>query len=161
MTIKLDMGVDRLWSQMKYAYEVGGGHSGHLNNAWHTAKVLSGRIEQLETEVLEQCRLNSMGGERELALLAKVERLERENAELQALLKTSMEQHEIVGRLHQEALAESAELRKDAERYRWLEKEHMRADPVCHLTWKLNYDRSSSKWVNTARLDAAIDEAMK
>jgi hypothetical protein len=50
------------------------------------------RIEQLEAEVLEQCRINGMGAERELALMAKVERLERENAEL----------------------------RKDAERYRWL-----------------------------------------
>ena len=62
------------------------------------------RIKQLEAEVQEQCRLNGMGAERELALMAKVERLERENAELQTLLKTSMEQHEIVGRLHQDAV---------------------------------------------------------
>jgi hypothetical protein len=50
------------------------------------------RIKELETEVQEQCRLNGMGAERELALMAKVERLERENAEL----------------------------RKDAARYKWL-----------------------------------------
>ena len=56
---------------------------------------------------------------------------------------------------------ENAELRKDAERYRWLEREHMRDDPVCHLTWKRNSNRAGSEWVNTARLDAAIDEAMK
>ena len=50
----------------------------------------------------------------------RIEQLERENAELQTLLKTSMEQHEIVGRLHQEAVAENAELRKDAARYKKL-----------------------------------------
>jgi uncharacterized protein (UPF0335 family) len=44
------------------------------------------RIEELEAEVQEQCRLNGMGGERELAMLAKVERLERENAELRKQL---------------------------------------------------------------------------
>jgi len=34
----------------------------------------------------------------------RIEQLERENAELQTLLKTSIEQHEIVGKLHQQAL---------------------------------------------------------
>jgi predicted RNase H-like nuclease (RuvC/YqgF family) len=46
------------------------------------------RIEQLEAEVQEQCRINGMGAERELALMAKVERLERENAELKAKLES-------------------------------------------------------------------------
>ncbi len=50
------------------------------------------RIEQLEAEVFEQCRINGMGGEREAALMAKVERLEH--------------------------VAEQR--RKDSERYRWL-----------------------------------------
>ena len=46
------------------------------------------QIDRLESEVLEQCRINGMGAERELALLAKVERLERDNAKLAAALKT-------------------------------------------------------------------------
>ena len=45
------------------------------------------QIDQLESEVLEQCRINGMGAERELALLSKVERLERDNAKLMAARK--------------------------------------------------------------------------
>ena len=56
--------------------------------------------------------------------------------------------------------AEAEALRKDAERYRWLHSEHERVDPICHLVWKLNGDRSSSEWVNTARLDVSIDLAI-
>ncbi len=57
--------------------------------------------------------------------------------------------------------AENTELRKDAERYRWLRKEHERVDPICRLSWKRNNERNSGEWVNTAQLDAAIDAAMK
>lgn len=40
-------------------------------------------IEDLQAEIEEQCRINSMGGERELALMAKVEQLtsDRDKAE--------------------------------------------------------------------------------
>lgn len=41
-----------------------------------------------DDEIMEQCRLNGMGGQRELALLAKVERLERENHALEITSKT-------------------------------------------------------------------------
>ena len=44
---KLDQEVDRLWQQMRYAYEHGGGHAGHLNNAWHTAMRLSKELRRL------------------------------------------------------------------------------------------------------------------
>lgn len=40
-------------------------------------------VAALESEILEQCRLNGMGAEREVALLGKVERLTRENAVFQ------------------------------------------------------------------------------
>jgi hypothetical protein len=40
------------------------------------------KVQQLETENAEQCVLLGKGGERECALLGKVERLERENAAL-------------------------------------------------------------------------------
>jgi hypothetical protein len=56
-------------------------------------------------------------------------------------------------------MSELEELRKDAERYRWLRQEHDRVDPICHLCWKQNGDRKSSEWVNTANLDASIDAA--
>lgn len=48
----------------------------------------------------------------------------------------------------------------DAQRYRWLRAEHERVDPVCHLLWKQNSDRSSSEWVSTVDFDAAIDREM-
>lgn len=59
------------------------------------------------------------------------------------------------------ALLEAERLRKDAERYAWLRSEHERADPVCHLTWKLGGQRNGSEWVNTARLDSDIDAAIR
>ena len=54
---KLDPMVDRLWSQLRYAYEHGGGHSGHLNNAWHTAMLLSKELKRLNATIDE---LNDM-----------------------------------------------------------------------------------------------------
>lgn len=45
------------------------------------------KLKQLEEELHEQCVLNGKGSEREAALLAKVERLERENAALKAAIK--------------------------------------------------------------------------
>ena len=59
---KLDQEVDRLWQQMRYAYEHGGGHAGHLNNAWHTAMRLSKELRHLHNEVrvlaetLQRCK---------------------------------------------------------------------------------------------------------
>lgn len=50
---KLDPMVDRLWSQLRYAYEHGGGHSGHLKNAGHTAMLLSKEIKRLNNTIDE------------------------------------------------------------------------------------------------------------
>ena len=47
---------------------------------------MKNKIKQLEEELREQCVLNGKGAERELALLAKVERLERENAKLRNII---------------------------------------------------------------------------
>ena len=44
-------------------------------------------LERLTAEVEEQARLNGIGAERELALLAKVERLTAENARLRGLIE--------------------------------------------------------------------------
>ena len=56
--------------------------------------------------------------------------------------------------------AEVERLRVDAERWQWLRSEHERHDPICHLSWKRNGDRSSNEWVNTSRLDASADLAI-
>ena len=58
------------------------GHLGEpdeVGNEWHA---LSERLEAAESECLEQARLNGMGGEREAALLAKLEatEIERDSA---------------------------------------------------------------------------------
>jgi prefoldin subunit 5 len=42
---------------MNYAYTVGGGHSGHLNNAAHTARLLSQELRRLKATIDE---LNDM-----------------------------------------------------------------------------------------------------
>jgi hypothetical protein len=55
----------------------------------YTDESLHDKIAHLESEVLEQCRINGMGAERELALLSKVERLERDNAKLEAALTSN------------------------------------------------------------------------
>jgi uncharacterized protein (UPF0335 family) len=47
---------------------------------------MKNKIKQLEEELHEQCVLNGKGAERELALIAKVERLERENAKLRNII---------------------------------------------------------------------------
>lgn len=57
MTTELDPMVDRLWSQMNYAYTVGGGHSGHLKNAAHTARMLSQELKRQRATIDE---LNDM-----------------------------------------------------------------------------------------------------
>lgn len=54
----------------------------------------------------------------------------------------------------------ASEVERDAARYRWLHNEHMRFDPICHLSWKRNWDRNSSYWVNTDDLDKSIDAAI-
>ena len=71
------------------------------------------RIKQLESEVLEQCRLNDIGGERELALLAKVERLERENEFAQIITAGDEGMMLQIARLERE----NAELRERLSRF--------------------------------------------
>ena len=57
-------------------------------------------------------------------------------------------------------IEQASEVERDAARYRWLHNEHMRFDPLCHLSWKRNWDRNSSYWVNTDDLDKSIDAAI-
>jgi hypothetical protein len=53
------------------------------------------------------------------------------------------------------------DLRRDAERYRWLRGEHSRIDPCIKANAKYRLERQSSTWVNIHDLDAAIDAAMQ
>lgn len=59
----------------------------------HTVSVgeICDRLAELESELQEQCRLHGAGAEREAALLGKVERLKRENAELRASMNKTPE----------------------------------------------------------------------
>jgi hypothetical protein len=43
---------------------------------------LERQVKELKDEVVEQCRINAMGAEREFALMGKIEALEKENAAL-------------------------------------------------------------------------------
>ena len=45
------------------------------------------RLEAAEAEALEEARLNGMGSEREAALMAKLEVVEKENAKLRAKIE--------------------------------------------------------------------------
>ena len=47
---------------------------------------LLGRLEEAESDAIEQARLNGMGASRELALMAKLEAAEKENAKLREAL---------------------------------------------------------------------------
>jgi hypothetical protein len=102
-------------------------------------------IERLQAEVLEQCRINGMGAERELALMAKVEMLEKR---LEINERTKYDGIDCRDATIRELERENAELRKDAERYRFMRK----ADQAMVL--KLAHYAFDA-------LDAAIDEAMK
>ena len=57
------------------------------------------RLEASESDALEQARLNGMGAERELALMAKLEAAEKERDALRAKID-AMEQQYPVGTLH-------------------------------------------------------------
>ncbi len=48
---------------------------------------VAAELRRLDAEVAEQCRINAMGAERELALMAKLEASQRENAQLRAELE--------------------------------------------------------------------------
>ncbi len=63
----LDPMVDRLWSQMNYAHTVGNGHSGHLNNAAHTARMLSQELRRLHhnNQVLKNALWRACGDDEE------------------------------------------------------------------------------------------------
>lgn len=68
-----------------------GGETSEYEKVWTEASVrtlvserdaLAGRVTELETEVDEQCRINGMGAERELALMGRVRELEAERDRL-------------------------------------------------------------------------------
>jgi predicted nuclease with TOPRIM domain len=75
------------------------------------AEALRTRLEAAEADALEQARLNGMGGEREAALMAKLEAAEKERDALQARIEA----------LERQGPSVPDDVRKDAERYRFLE----------------------------------------
>lgn len=65
------------WSDEKGTYT---DYTHHM--AWHLWQELQSRLEDLEQEMQEQCRIIGAGTERELRMAAKMEELEKENASL-------------------------------------------------------------------------------
>lgn len=63
------------WSDEKGTYA---NYAHHM--AWHLWQDLQSRLESLEKEMQEQCRIIGMSAERELSLIAKVESLEQDAA---------------------------------------------------------------------------------
>lgn len=81
-------------------------------------------IESLQAELLEEARLNGMGSEREAALIAKVEQMEREIKPWVGAAHTARTEL-ITAKLKIEEL-EKTLLARDAEL--WLEKHRVHAD---------------------------------
>jgi hypothetical protein len=54
-------------------------------------QTLYDQIERLDSEIMEQCRINGMGAERELALMARVSELERANVRLRGALSAILD----------------------------------------------------------------------
>lgn len=76
-------------------------------------RILFDKNKQLEADNTEQCVLLGKGGERECALLGKVEQLEREN---DSLIENVRGMEQMVDRLERD----NAALREDKERLDWL-----------------------------------------
>lgn len=116
------------------------------------------RVKSLEEQCTDLCKVNAQSTEARTTLASEREANAILTAEIERL-----KQHAVI--LANTAMhAERERNAPDAEHaafYRWLQAEHQRPDPVCHLSWKKNGDRNCGEWVNTADLDAAIREAMK
>ena len=97
------------------------------------------QLEQLDSELIEQCRLSGMGSEREASMLAQIERLQRENARLKRAAYEAMHMADDLAALRKECArlqmeldstcnaeelrqvrAENATLREDKVRIEWM-----------------------------------------
>ena len=69
------------WSDEKGTYT---DYTHHM--AWHLWQELQSRLEDLEQEMQEQCRIIGWGTERELRMLAQMEQLDKEKSKYQKAL---------------------------------------------------------------------------
>ena len=63
------------WSDEKGTYT---DYTHHM--AWHLWQELQSRLEELEQEMQEQCRIIGMSSERELRMVSKMEQLDKEKS---------------------------------------------------------------------------------
>ena len=69
------------WSDEKGTYT---DYTHHM--AWHLWQELQSRLEDLEQEMQEQCRIIGAGTERELRMVAQMEQLDKERSKYQKAL---------------------------------------------------------------------------
>ena len=79
--------MDILVERLRDEAGLNGGSGAYAWRARELCSKAADELTRLTAEVEEQARLNGMGAERELALLAKVERLTAENARLRGLIE--------------------------------------------------------------------------
>lgn len=156
------------YSQNAFNFErdpIGSRECGLQWKAWQARAALQSSIrrlvaenEALKAEVLEQCRINGMGAEREAKLMTENEDLRqdvkrfREAASCERDLRQEQDRHAAAPEAPAQASAVDERDRKDAERYRFIRNAD-RSDPHLPFQSLLAYACES--------LDEAIDDAME
>ena len=133
----------------------------------NTGIKLGGEVDQLRAEnaslteeVTEQARLLGISAEKELTLLSKIEKLERG---LAAIIKERNAFQDQCIRLEQKRALEKfelAEVKQDAERYRWL-RHGDNDEPLLKFSFDARCNSDDVWLLRNDELDAAIDAEMK
>lgn len=76
---------------------VGGNPEEIIRQLQSRLEELNQRVEELENEMQEQCRIIGMSAERELSLISKIKSLEKENSELKSDVKIKYWQRNGIG----------------------------------------------------------------
>lgn len=105
------------------------GHLGTPDEVGNEWRALSDRLEAAESECLEQARLNGMGGEREAALMAKLEAAEKSDAESLTMYRKARDERDALR-------ARIAEMEQQVPVAEWIEN---RFHKYPQLVWNEKY----------------------